>query len=111
MGFLLKFLGRIILNGAALWLARKYFPGFMMAAGEEALVAGALVLALLNTFVRPILRLVTLPLRWITLGLFNIVINIAILALADYLLPQLTIQGFPTLFWTSLIVALANAFF
>ena len=111
MHFIIRFLGRAILSGAALWIAQKYFPGFMLAGGNEALATGALVLALLNTFVRPILRLITTPLRWITLGLFNIVINIAILLLADYVLPQLAIQGFTTLFWTSLIVAIANAFF
>ncbi|MEK7082359.1 MAG: phage holin family protein [Patescibacteria group bacterium] len=110
MRLLAKLAIRIALNGAALWVAQRYFPGFMLSGGT-ALAAGALVLALLNIFVAPILRFITTPLRWLTLGLFNIVINIAVLALADYLLPQLTIHGYATLFWTSLIIALANAFF
>ena len=111
MHIILKLLARIALNGAALWLAQKYFPGFILDGGPQAIAMGAVVLALLHTFVRPVLRLITAPLRWLTLGLFNIVINMAILALADYLLPQLAIHGFMTLFWTSLIISLVNGFF
>ena len=107
----MKFIGRAILNGAALWFAQKYIPGFIVSGGNEALAAAALILTILNMFVRPILRLVTLPLRWLTLGLFNIVITMAILWLADYLLPQLAINGLAALFWASLAMGLANAFF
>ena len=82
----------------------------MLTGGWQAIVLGALVLALLHTFLRPILRLITAPIRWITLGLFNLVINMALLALADFLLPSLSVTGLPTLFWTSLIIAVANAF-
>ena len=110
MHFLLKFLARVALNAAAVWIAQKYFSGFALMGGNQAIALGALVLALLHTFVRPFLRLISAPIRWITLGLFNIVINIALLALADFLLPQLVITGLLTLFWTSLIIAVANAF-
>lgn len=111
MGWTIKFFLRIVLNGAALLIAQRYFPDFTLSGGTPSLLTGAVVLALLNIFVAPVLRIITTPLRWLTLGFFNIVINMAVLSLADYLLPQLTIHGYATLFWMSLIIALANAFF
>lgn len=111
MGFILKFIARVALNGAGLYLATAYVPGFSIAGGIETLMVGAIVLALLNTFVRPILRFVSAPLVWITFGLFGLVINMFILWIADALLTQLTIEGLAALFWSSLIMGLANAFF
>lgn len=111
MRLMIKLLLRFLFNGAALWVARRYFPDFTLSGGAQSLLAGAAVLAVLNISVTPMLRIITTPLRWLTLGFFNIVINMAVLALADYLLPQLAIHGYATLFWTSCIIALANAFF
>lgn len=111
MGLFAKFAARIILNGIALYVAESYFPGFLLSGGLETLIAGALVLAVLNTFLRPILMLATLPLRWLTFGLFNIVIYGTILWLADSFLTQITITDLSTLFWVTIIVAIANAFF
>jgi len=111
MGFFTKLAARIILNGVALYIVETYFPGFLLSGGLETLILGALVLALLNTFLRPILMLATLPLRWLTFGLFNIVIYGFILWLADLFLTQITITDYTTLFWASIIVAIANAFF
>ena len=110
MGFFTKFAARIILNGAALYVSKNYFPGFLLSGGLETLMAGALVLALLNTFLRPVLMLAALPLRWLTFGLFNIAIYGFILWLADLFLAQINIADFATLFWVTIIVALANSF-
>lgn len=111
MGFLTKLIARFLLNGLALYVATLYFPKFVLAGGAESLAAGALVLTVLNLFLRPILKLVSTPLIWVTFGLFNIVIHVAILWLADLVLTQLTIGDLPTLFWVSIIIAIANSFF
>lgn len=108
MGFLAKFVVRILLNGAALYIATIYFSGFTLTGGTETLVMGAIVLALLNTFLRPILKFISTPLIWLSFGLFNLVIYIIILWLADALLISLAISDLTTLFWVSLMVALAN---
>ncbi|KKU05124.1 MAG: hypothetical protein UX07_C0021G0002 [Parcubacteria group bacterium GW2011_GWA2_45_30] len=110
MGFLLKFIGRVILNAAALYAADELLTGFTRNGGWEILLAGAVILALLNTFLKPILRLITFPLRWITLGLFNIVIAMVILWIFDFLAVQFTVDGITTLFLAALIVMLANSF-
>ena len=111
MGFIAKFIAKIILNGIALYAAAAYLDGFTLTGGVATLAIAAFVLTILNTFIRPVLKLITLPLVWITFGLFNIVINMAILWIADKFLTQLTIADIPTLFWTSIIVAVANIFF
>lgn len=109
MGFLMKFLTRIVLNGAALYIATVYFAGFILTGGIETLIIAAVILALLNTFLRPIIHFVALPFVWITFGLFNFVIYIIILKIADAFLWQITITNLPTLFWVSIVVALANS--
>jgi len=111
MNFLFKLIFKIFLNGIALYFLQQYFQGFVLAGGFSALLTGALVLALLNTFLRPILKLVATPFLWLTFGLFHIVINLAILWIADQALAQLTINDFSTLFITSLIIAFVNSFF
>lgn len=75
----------------------------------QALIVVGLVLALLNTLVRPIIKLFSFPFIILTFGLFHIVINIAILYLADLLSTTLTITGFKPLFLGSILVGIANA--
>lgn len=110
MGFIFKLVAKAVLNGAALYIAKTYLVGFTLTGGLETLALGAIVLTLLNAFIRPILRLISAPLVWITFGLFNFAINMAILWIADYLLIQLAIADLWTLFFASLIVAVANVF-
>lgn len=110
MGILGKFIVRIIVNGIILWALPLYFTDFVLSGGIETLAIAALVLAAINAFVRPALKIIATPFTLITFGLFNIVINIALLYLADQILAQLTVTGFSTLFWTSLIIALVNSF-
>lgn len=111
MGLLIKFAAKTILNGLALYVATVYLSGFILTGGVETLIVGGVVLALLNVIVRPILRIVSAPLIWISFGLFNIVIHVLILWLADQFLTQVAIADTSTLFWASIIVAVANTFF
>jgi putative membrane protein len=63
----------------------------------------AAVLALLNTFVKPILKVLSIPLTCLTFGLFTIVINVALFALAAWLVPSFSVAGF----WGALVGAVA----
>lgn len=108
---MIKFVAKMILNGLALWVAGTYLDGFSLSGGPAALIIASFVLTLLNTCVRPILKLITFPLIWLSFGLFNIVINMTILWLADQFLTQVTIAGISTLFFASLIISVANIFF
>jgi len=73
------------------------------------LVVG-LILGLLNLFVKPILGLITLPLKILTLGFFSLVINMAMIWIVDVVFLELVINGLTSLFWTTMIVWGINLF-
>jgi putative membrane protein len=66
------------------------------------------VLGIANTVIKPILAILTLPLVIVTLGLFLLVINIAMLALAEWIAPDFSISGFWTYVGTVVIVWIVN---
>jgi putative membrane protein len=84
---------RLAINGAALWIANALWDGVRIH-GWAAYVVGALVLALANALLRPVLALLTFPLIILTLGFFYLVINIAMVALAEWVAPNFSIDGF-----------------
>ena len=69
----------------------------------------SLVLGLLNTFLRPILLLFSLPINIITLGLFTFVINAFIIIIADYLIADFRVANFLWALLLSLIISLINS--
>lgn len=105
---LTRVLLKIVANIAALWIATTYVAGFTLTGGTEALVIGGIILAAINLLVRPILKLISLPLLVLTLGAFYIIIFIILLMIADALIPQLSISGFPALLWGALIIGVIN---
>jgi putative membrane protein len=66
------------------------------------------VLGIANTVIKPVLALITLPLIILTLGLFLLVINIAMVALAAWIAPNFSIHGFWTYVGTVVIIWLVN---
>lgn len=71
----------------------------------------AIVLALINLFIKPVLSLLTLPLTIITLGLFSLVLNALLVLLASLIVPGFSIHGFWDAFIFSIIISLINALF
>ena len=84
-----------LLSGAVVWATAELLPGMHVRGFGSALVV-ALVLGFLNAIVRPVLVVLTLPITVVTLGLFLIVVNAAVLGLAAWLLPGFAIAGFGT---------------
>jgi putative membrane protein len=84
---------RLAINAAALWVANVLFDGVHIH-GWAAYVIGALVLGLANAILKPVLTVLTLPLIILTLGVFYLVINIAMVALAEWIAPNFSIDGF-----------------
>lgn len=93
---------RLFLN-TLVFIALSYIvPGFTVGSFWVALGA-AIVLGLLNFFIRPILSLLTLPINLITFGLFSVVINAMMLSLTDFFMgASFTFSNF----WVSLLVAI-----
>jgi putative membrane protein len=79
-------------SALAVWLTARFVPGVSVDGFENALWAAA-VLGLLNSIVRPILVVLTLPVTFLTLGLFLLVINGAMVALAAFMLDGFTVTG------------------
>ncbi|MCL4403851.1 phage holin family protein [Patescibacteria group bacterium] len=109
MKFVARFVFHIVSNAVALLAASYFIPGFMLTGGVVPLATAALVLTLINTFIRPILKLLLGPIVVITFGLFTIVINAALLYLLDLWSPAITIQGYLPLLLGTLIVSAVNA--
>ena len=84
---------RLSINALALILMTRIVPGLYLASFSTAIMA-ALVWGLVNTLVRPIFSFFTFPLQLLTLGLFTLVINGAMLALTAKLVPGFTVQNF-----------------
>ncbi len=102
MSFIIRLLG----NSIALYLANLTVASFVFnGAIKEYLVAG-LFLTALHTLVRPLMKTLLSPLIWITLGLFTLVINGAILWVVAYSLDFMLIDGFVALLWATIIVSL-----
>jgi putative membrane protein len=72
------------------------------------LLLGAAVLALANAFLNPIHTILTFPLIVLTLGLFYFVLNTAMLALAEWIAPDFSIDGFWTYIGATIVVSLVN---
>jgi putative membrane protein len=88
-----KTLVRWLLLAGALLLVAHLYPGVEVKSFTSALIA-ALVLGLLNTLLRPVLVLLTLPVTILSLGLFLFVINALTFWAAAGLLPGLAVKGF-----------------
>jgi putative membrane protein len=95
------------INAAALWVADALFSGVRIH-GWWAYIIGSAVLGIANTVIKPVVALLTLPLIILTLGLFLLVINIAMVALAEWIAPNFSIDGFWTYLGTVVIVWLVN---
>ncbi len=104
---MIKLLVRWFLLAAALLLVANLDVGVSVGSFRSALLA-ALVLGLLNAFVRPILLLLTLPVTLVTLGLFLFVINALMFYGAAWLLDDLTVASFGAALLASLIYSVCG---
>ncbi|PIV10095.1 MAG: hypothetical protein COS49_02390 [Candidatus Portnoybacteria bacterium CG03_land_8_20_14_0_80_41_10] len=107
----MRFIIQIITNGLAIFLADYLVPGFVFEGDLLTLLIAGLILGLINVFIKPILKLISFPLLILSLGLFTLVINMALLWLLEYFVAELTITGLWSYFWGSLIISLVNLVF
>ena len=107
MPFGLRLILVLAINALALWVADALFDSVTID-GFWAYVIGALVLGLANAVVKPVLAVLTLPLIIVTLGLFYLLINIAMVALAEWIAPDFSIDGFWTYVGTVVVIWAVN---
>lgn len=93
----------------AIWAATQIVTGVHFEKLQDLLIA-ALVLGVLNAFVKPLLRLISLPFIILTFGFFLLVINALLLKLTAKLVPGFHVDGFWPAVWASLVVSLVSFF-
>lgn len=98
---------RAAITALALWVASQLLPGIHFETTGK-LILAALLLGLVNALVRPIAFVLTLPITVLTLGLFLLVLNAAMIGLVALVVPGFTISGFWTAVGAAIIVALVS---
>jgi putative membrane protein len=108
----MRLLLRLLINAAALWAATRLVSGISFSGDWRFLFAVALVFAVLNVLVRPVLTLLTFPLLIVTLGLFILVLNAFMLwltgALSETLGLGFHVAGFWPAFKGGLVVSIVS---
>ena len=87
-------LKRLLVNCIGLALVSYFAPGFSYGSNLKSLLLAAIVLGLANLFIRPLLKIIFLPVNLITFGLFSWFINVIILYIVVSLVPHLQVSGF-----------------
>jgi putative membrane protein len=107
-----KFLLRWLIIALALYAAVQLVPGIHYDGDWTTLAGMALVFGLVNALVRPLLTVLSCPLILLTLGLFTLVINAAMLLLAarlaDLFGVAFYVQGFAAAFWGALVISIVS---
>ena len=88
----MRFVIALLLNALALIITSKVVEGFEIESFWVAILA-AIVIGLINTFLRPLLIFITAPINFLTLGLFTFVVNAVILYLAAWIIPSFNVNG------------------
>ena len=88
-----KLIGRFMVFVGAIYCIATYIEGIHVDSTQTIFIV-AVVWSIIIILVRPVLRLLTLPLRLLTLGLFSFVLNAALFGLMAYLVPGFTVDGF-----------------
>jgi putative membrane protein len=104
---LAKFLLRAVFAALGLWVASVIVPGVHVN-NTGTLIVAAILLGVVNAIVRPVVFILTLPLTVVTLGLFLLVVNAAMLGLVAAFLPGFTIAGFWPAFWAAIVISIVS---
>jgi putative membrane protein len=102
---------RLLLHWAimaiAVWLTSRIVPGVYVTGVAAALIA-AIVIGLVNATIGMFLKIITFPLTILTLGIFWLILNAAMLELASAFVPGFRVRSFGAAFWGAIVLSLAN---
>lgn len=101
-----------VMNTIAIILAVKFVPGIVYSGEWWGILIVGMIFGLVNTVIRPLIKLFTFPLLILTLGLFTFVINAMMLSLTSWLSESLhlgfRIEGFKSAFWGALVISIVS---
>lgn len=104
----MKLLLHLVISTLAVLVAADILDGVTVDTTTTAVVV-AIVLGILNSFVRPVLQILALPITILTLGLFYIVINVFMVYIAEFMIGGFAVDGFITALLFSIIVSLVSS--
>lgn len=108
----MRFFVRLLINAAALYVATRIVPGVTYAGGWLPFLGVALLFGVVNAYIRPVMKVLTFPVIFLTLGLFALVINGLMLWLTSALSAALAlgfhVRGFWAAFWGALVVSIVS---
>jgi len=102
---MLKMILKWVIFALMIMLVGWMTPGLTVANFLTAMVA-AVVIALINAFIKPVIMMLTLPINFITLGLFTLVINALLFMFAAYLVPGIEVNGFLSALLASILISI-----
>jgi putative membrane protein len=105
----MQLVGQLLINVVALLVVAYIIPGFVLVNLKAAIVA-AIVIGVVNTFIRPILQIIALPISILTLGIAAFFVNVFLLWGVSYVVPGFAIDGFLTATIASIVLSLTSAF-
>lgn len=89
-----KLLRSVVINIFALWLTTKLVAGFGYEGGEQTLAIAAVVFGVINLLIRPLIKLLLLPINLLTLGLLGWLVNVLMLYLLTILVSKIKLEAF-----------------
>lgn len=105
----MKIITRLGINVFALYVVEYVIPGFNLSSIWSATVA-AITIGIANTFIRPVLQIITLPISILTFGLFALLINVSLLYVSSLVVPGFEIENFLTAIVASIALSLVSWF-
>ena len=104
---MLRLLVKWILSAILLLIVAHFVPGFMVTSFTAALIA-AVVIGLVNGTLGVFLKIVTLPLTFLTFGIFLLIINALMLMVASAIVPGFHVAGFLPAFWGGVLLSILH---
>jgi len=104
----MRIITKFLINVVSLLVVGYLVPGFEIKDFKTAVIA-ALVIGIINTFIKPLLKIITFPITVLTLGIFSVILNVLLLMLAASITPGFHIDGFFTALIASIILSLISS--
>ncbi len=99
----------LLVSAFAIIVSASIVPGIQVTLFGSIILS--IVLGVINVFIKPFVKLITLPITILSLGIFSLVINALFIILAGKLVPGFYVTGFWPAFWFAIVLSLINAFF
>ena len=105
---MLRLIIHVFSNAIGIWASVRLVNGINFYGDWKWLILAGAVLGLINFFIKPIVKIISLPLIWLSLGLFTVVINVLMLNLLAEIVTALVIDTWTASFWAVIIISIIN---